>query len=237
MGTMTDAVDPANIPASLDGTPALRISVLASRQGQAFDGEKGNAGPSAVADTIAVKMQDREWSVLYVNQDTEGAYVGALAAKGIRPVDFLAWPEPGVYLWCADPSGNIAAGKWKPAAAPIAVQDRYPGPIDQSTTFGTFPAQAAGYIDGPISVWPEAAWERFALITGPISEPSPSPAPSPAPPTGSESETVTPEQMTQLVGQMQMMLREEFAGPSNELFGRIVQAVLEALGQYPAAKA
>lgn len=179
MGLMTDAVDPANIPAELDGQPALRISVLANSEGEAFDGETGDAGPSAVADALAVRAQAGKWSVLYVDESSIGAYLGALATKGLRPAPASEWPAPGVYLWCAAPEmvGNQVPG-WAPVA-PLAVQNHYLGTIDESTTFGTFPAAVAGYIDGPVSTWPSEAWARFGEVGSPTPAPGPARAPTP----------------------------------------------------------
>ncbi|HVH77959.1 MAG TPA: hypothetical protein VM782_01095 [Stellaceae bacterium] len=175
MGDQVDAVDPANIAASFDGGFALRITVLADWTGQAFDGETGDAGPDAVAHAIQSRFAQSRWSVLYVNESTEIPYCDAVQAAGVALLDVGFWPKPGCYEWCADPSGNIRSGGWRPRVAPVAVQDRYYGSIDLSTTFGAFPFTVAGYIDGAQSVWPEAAWTRFNKF--PDNPPQPPPRP------------------------------------------------------------
>lgn len=163
--TMVDAVDPANIARSFDHLLALRISVLADPAGQCFDGERGDAGPGPVAAAIVSRFVHGYWSVLYVNEATERDYSDAVWAASVPLLGVESWPTRGCYLWCADPSGNIASGGWRPHVAPVAIQDRYLGTVDLSTTYDPFPFRVAGYIDGPQSAWPADAWSRFATVT------------------------------------------------------------------------
>lgn len=169
-----DAVNPENIPAAWDGLPVSRISVLADPEGHVFDLEAGNAPAVSVASAARIRLGVGRWSAAYVNESSELQLLEAIAEAGISLTAAWAWPAPGVYLWCADPSGNIAAGRWVPAVAPILVQDRYPGPYDLSTVFGAFPGRVAGYIDGIRSQWPAAAWGRFSPLPD---VPDPVPAP------------------------------------------------------------
>jgi peptidoglycan hydrolase-like protein with peptidoglycan-binding domain len=182
MGQMFDAVDPANIPATADGRPALRITVLANPAGQAFDVEDGNAVAAEVAAAMAVRESEGRWSVAYVNESTISPMEAAMGPKGLRWTEGASWPAPGVYLWAADPSGNIVAGRWHVPVAPLAIQDAQGAGYDVSTTVTNFPAAAAGYIDGPVSAWPANAWARFtALADGSVPAPAPAPSPTPAP--------------------------------------------------------
>lgn len=177
MGRMFDAVNPANIPSSLDGTMALNITVLANPLGQAFDVEPGNVAAGPVAAAMLTRLRAGKWSVGYVNQDTIGPLTAAMSAVGIEWAQAWSWPKPGVYLWAADPSGNIMAGRWKLPVAALAIQDTYQGGYDVSTTAPNFPAQVAGYLDGPVSAWPPNIWARYTAIV----EPPPPPAPVPIP--------------------------------------------------------
>lgn len=133
---------PADAWDAFKGDPLLHITVLADEAGEAFDGETGNAGPAAVATAVANRVSDRKWSLLYANQDQLGEYLGALKAKSIYPADRSLWPAPGVYLWLADPSGNLASGSWHPPVDPVAVQDRFEGGFDHSTLFVDLAASA-----------------------------------------------------------------------------------------------
>lgn len=185
MGTMFDAVDPANIPAECDGKPALRITVLADADGACFDVEAGNAGVPAVLAAVKARIAKGRWAVGYVNEDTFGQMSAAMPAEGLSWAGAEAWPAPGLYIWAADPSGNIAAGRWVLPVTPLAVQTGYHGSYDLSETAANFPAAAAGYIDGKVSMWPAAAWDRFAELAlgGPLSVPvPPAPPTPPAPP-------------------------------------------------------
>ena len=161
-----DAVNPANIPAAYDGQPAARITVVADQHAQIFDvSDTGNASPAAAASSVAARYARGAWSVCYINQSGEQAMTDALRQDaGMVWTDARYWPMRGAYLWCADPSGNIAAGRWTPPVAPVAVQDRYHGTYDLSTVSGPYSGRVAGYIDGPQSAWPPGAWARFAAI-------------------------------------------------------------------------
>lgn len=180
MGVMYDAVDPANIPASCDGGPALRITVLANPDGAAFDVEPGNAPAAKVVAAAKERITKGRWAIAYVNEETFHEVEAAMGPAGLHWSDASEWTAPGLYLWCADPSGNIAAGRWVLPVTPLAVQDTYAGGFDTSRTADIFPAVAAGYIDGPKSQWPAEAWARFTELAagGPVT-----PAPAPAPPT------------------------------------------------------
>lgn len=182
MGVMIDAVNPANIPAEYDGAEAVHITVLANPGGEVFDYENGNAP----ADEVAASMQHRsalkKWSIGYVNESMFPALTEAMRALGFGWASATAWPAPGVYLWAADPSGNIAAGIWRPGVVPLAIQRRYFGSTDESDTVPNFPARVAGYIDGAISAWPASAWSRFINVgASPAPAPAPAPVPAPAP--------------------------------------------------------
>lgn len=117
----------------------IHITVLANEASEAFDGETSNAGPDAVAAAIANRVADGKWCWLYANQEQMPAYLASLAAKGIRPTDRQFFPNPGCYLWPADPSGNIAKGTWRLPVDPVAVQDRWEGSYDVSTLYVTLP--------------------------------------------------------------------------------------------------
>jgi peptidoglycan hydrolase-like protein with peptidoglycan-binding domain len=189
MGTMLDAVDPANIPANLDGKPALRISVLANPTAEAYDIEPGNAVASDVAAAIVGPIKAGQWKILYVDGSLIGEVTAALKARGIAWTAAVHWPMAGAYLWATDP--GIAPGEtpeWCPTP-PIAVQDRFNGGTDTSWTADNFPAEVAGYIDGPRSEWPAAAWGRFSSITAPA---APTPAPEPKPATGGDVQVTLP---------------------------------------------
>ena len=176
MGTMTDAADPANIPAALNGTLALRTTVLADEAGQAFDIEAGNAPVSEVVRSVLARRAAGKWSILYYAWNSEPEVLAAVDGAGIVLASGDLWPDPQVYLWLADPSHNIARGLWLPRVRPLAVQDGYQGATDTSTTLDNFPARVAGYIDGARYAWPPAAWARFVALPDAAWHPDPSPA-------------------------------------------------------------
>lgn len=162
MGSQVDAVNPANIPAELDGKVAARCSVLAAPGADVYDLETGNAPAAEVATAVAGNIGAGRACVIYVNQSTQQDALHALAVKELRFSSSAAWPAAGVYLAAADPDvtpGEIPA--WC-AAPPVFVQDQFLSDHDISTTFGAYQAEVLGYIDGPESEWPAAAWERFA---------------------------------------------------------------------------
>lgn len=169
---MIDAVNPDNIGAGWDGLPALRTTVAADPEGECFDYEGGNADAGSVARAMRLRVNDGKWCLGYVNETMFPTLDNAMRTNGLGWYPADLWPEPGVYLFCADPSANVAAGRWKVPVRPIAVQDRYFGTYDLSTVEDIFPAKVLGYIDGPVSKWPDAAWQRFTRITAP---PSPLP--------------------------------------------------------------
>lgn len=180
MGTMVDATNPDNIPPQLNGKPAVQITVAANSAAVVFDVEEGNAPADEVAAAVKTRYGWGRPSVAYVNESTCPGLVEAVAAVTVplRPVG--DWPQAGVYLWTAAPGvepGQVPT--WAPVA-PVAVQDVYTGAVDQSTTFGDFGADVAGYLDGPVSAWPGTAWERFTIYD-PAAPPSPAPIPAPQP--------------------------------------------------------
>lgn len=165
MADQIDSTDPTHIDTSWDGLPVARITVFADPDGQCFDvSDTGNAPASKVAQVVAGRYQQQKWSVCYINESGEEPMTTALELVGLGWTDARYWPRRGVYMWAADPSGNIAAGRWVPPVAPILVQDRYRGTYDLSRVNGPWPGRVAGYIDGQQSVWPPAAWSRFATI-------------------------------------------------------------------------
>ncbi len=180
---MFDSVDPSKIPADLIGRPALQITVLADPAGEAFDVEQGNVSASKAVGVIAGRLAEGKWSVVYVDEAAFAYVEAALGPQNLRFADASEFPAAGVYLWVADPSGNVAAGRWRLPVAPVAVQGGQIGGCDVSQTAPTFGFQVAGYIDGPLSAWPASAWTLFADLAGtPIVTPSGAPTPTPAPP-------------------------------------------------------
>ena len=165
MADQIDSVQPANIGPEYNGLPAARITVLADRRGQCFDvSDVGNASASSVALAVEWRFSQHMWSVCYVNQSGEEGMTQALTLVGLGWTDARYWPRRGAYMWAADPSGNIAAGRWVPPVTPLMVQDRYVGAYDLSRTAGAWPGRVAGYMDGVDSAWPASAWDRFATI-------------------------------------------------------------------------
>lgn len=189
MPDAVDAVHPTNIQWWWDGLPAHRITVLNDPAGQIFDVEGGNVNPDADARSMLQRTMAGKWSVGYCNKDWLGAFTNALAALELRWLDALLWPTPGPYLWAAAPGttpGTIPA--WCPVR-PIMVQDRWLDTIDLSTVYGPYPGRVGGYIDGPVSQWPQPAWQRFTLIPDLPAPPFPFPMPGPQPPGDDEMAT------------------------------------------------
>lgn len=144
----------------------VHITVLAAAGADAYDGETGNAGPEAVAAALSGEVGAGRHPWLYSNQDQLPAYLAALKSKGINPSDRSVWPRPGVYLWLADPSGNLENGSWRPPVDPVAVQDAFDGTVDHSTVYVSLGASAP---------------------------PTPAPAPAPQPPTQQEVTVLVPQ--------------------------------------------
>jgi hypothetical protein len=164
MASMADAVNPLNLPTGFaaiagydDGPksawpktswvkftqPALHITVLGNPDSMAFDVEPGNAGPEAVALSVAVRTAKGLPSVVYVDQTTSDPLRAAFNLHAITWLDATHWPAPGAYLWCADP--NVEPGTVPPWAwvGPVAVQDRDLGTYDLSTLYdGWLPVAA-----------------------------------------------------------------------------------------------
>lgn len=185
MGDMLDATNPANIPADRNGSPAAKITVLANVHGQMFDVEGGNAPAAQVAGAVADRTKASAWSAVYCGWSNWDATNAAIRGAGETWRDASEWPAPGPYIWAADPSGNLHTGAWKLPVQPVAVQVSDNGTTDTSVTYGRFPARVAGYIDGPVSRWPDAAWQRFSAIADapnlPVPDPTPEPTPAPDP--------------------------------------------------------
>lgn len=181
MGNMYDAVDPGNLPAQLDGQQALHITVQANPGSECFDIEQGNASGFSVGGSIKARYDRGLWSIAYISEDFLSTLRALVENNQLPLLPADSWPAPGCYLWAA--TGGATPGTippWCPVT-PIAVQDRYQGVYDVSTTFGRFPAAVAGYDDGPVSVWPAAAWNRFTPISATEPAPTPQPVPPPAP--------------------------------------------------------
>lgn len=124
---------------ALGGRVVGHITVLADERFEIFDSEAGNAGVDAVATSVANRFQDRLHSTVYTNGDNCSGQTQALARKGIHWTDAQFYPEPGCYLWAAAPGttpGRLPS--WCPVS-PVAVQDRWMGQYDLSTTFGGWP--------------------------------------------------------------------------------------------------
>lgn len=137
------SVWPAEAWAAFAGDPLLHITVLGNPAGEAFDVEAGNASPDVQAAGMANRVADRKWAALYSNQAGLPACVTALKAKGLVLRDAQFWPQPGVYLWAANPTGTLhSAVPWAPIQ-PVAVQSIWAGGFDVSWTYGTFPAVGA----------------------------------------------------------------------------------------------
>jgi hypothetical protein len=135
---------PAEAWDKLQPGPFLNITVLADQRWECFDSEVGDAPPGSVATAVANRLADKLWSVVYTNKDNLPGQTASLSAKGVHWTDAQFWPEPGCYLWAADPSGTIKNGSWVPPVTPVAVQDQWLGDVDHSTTHGTFPLVPAG---------------------------------------------------------------------------------------------
>lgn len=115
------------------------ITVLADEAHDIFDSEAGNAGTDAVATAVANRFQDRRHSTVYTNFDNLGGLNQSLRTKNMHWTDAQFWPEPGCYLWAASPGttpGTLPA--WCPVT-PVAVQDRWMGKYDLSTTYHGWP--------------------------------------------------------------------------------------------------
>lgn len=164
MGTMADAVNPSNIPASYNGGIVMPVTVLADPAGIAFDIETGDASPAEAAAAIALRAAKNLPSVAYFNQEFATSAVQALAAKGLALSSVSRWPAPGVYLWAAAPGTTPGVvPTWCPVR-PVAVQDRWDGTADLSTTYGGFQATVAGYLDGATSKWAAEAWTKYKVL-------------------------------------------------------------------------
>lgn len=160
-----DAVDPANIPASApavliyrdgrisrwssaaiaqwDNKPHIDGTVLANDAYPWFDFESGNASLGAVADACWYRLRAGNWSVVYCSMLNVEPVSYALAGKGVRLRPAADWPQPGAYLHVAAPTAPLQAKVKDLPVVPIAVQDRWVGPYDVSTCYGTFPVVPA----------------------------------------------------------------------------------------------
>lgn len=117
----------------------VEISVTGDERRPVHDCEFGAESPGLAATAAANRVQSGEWVTLYSSQSNLPNVTAALRSKSLGWSDASYWPNPGVYLHIADPSGNISAGRWSPPVTPVAVQDEWVGPYDHSTTVGTYP--------------------------------------------------------------------------------------------------
>jgi hypothetical protein len=219
---LVDAVNPERIGAEWDGAIVMAGTVLADPAAFWFDVEAGNAPPGAVAAAVRARYTTGRPSAVYVNRDTWAPLNAALVAAGVPWCHAEAWPLPGVYLWAAWPGGTLAEVFAALHVAPVAVQDR-PGPdVDLSTPAPTFPARVAGYVDGPVSQWPGAAWARFKPLVL-----DPPPPPKPPPPTPPGGIDVTADELRQ--GLAAFFAPPEPGHPGGEGYGRLIQACNESI--------
>lgn len=126
---------PAEAWQFFQGRPAGHITVLADQSYEIFDFESGNASIDAVATAVANRLQSGVWSVVYAGENSIPSLLTGLRSKSVTLTDAGYWPKPGVYLFCADPDGKIAAGTWSPPVDPLAVQHTWAGTYDQSTCY------------------------------------------------------------------------------------------------------
>lgn len=130
---------PAEAYRQLGARVVLRVTVLANESAQVFDYEAGNAGAAEVATAVANRLQAKQWSVVYSNRDDLPGMTQALRTKSVNWSDASIWPRPGVYFHAADPTGHPHLSvPWAPVQ-PVAVQDRWMGGYDISSTYGSYP--------------------------------------------------------------------------------------------------
>lgn len=125
------------------------ITVLANEAWEIFDSETENAGTDAVATAVADRFQNRKPSTVYTDADNCPGQTQSLQRKGIHWTEAQFWPEPGCYLWATAPGttpGSLPA--WCPVS-PVAVQDRWMGGYDLSTTFRGWPVVGAPPVPPP----------------------------------------------------------------------------------------
>lgn len=130
---------PAAAFSALGKRVAGHITVLANEAWEIFDAETGNASDDGVATAVANRFQARKISTVYTNGDNCPNMTRALRNKGIYWTDSQFWPHPGCYLFAAAPGttpGRLPS--WCPVS-PVAVQDRWMGGYDLSTTFHGWP--------------------------------------------------------------------------------------------------
>lgn len=118
----------------------IAYSNLGDRSAPVFDLEAGEASPDSVATSCALRLGLGLWSVIYLPESYLAAAVAALRSKSLNFTPASSWPQPGVYLHAADPTGvphlNV---DWAPVQ-PLAVQDRWTAGYDISSTYGTYPS-------------------------------------------------------------------------------------------------
>lgn len=152
----TSSAWPPEAWAQFQNRPTVEITVTADERFPVFDAESGDATNQAVATGVANRLQDGLWSTVYSNQANLPDLTQALRGKSLVWRDASYWPEPGVYLHIADPSGNIAGGRWHPPVTPVAVQDVWSSGWDHSTTVGSYPAMVAPIPKPPPTPQPTA---------------------------------------------------------------------------------
>lgn len=151
---------------ALGGRVAGHITVLADERYAIFDSEKGNAGTEAVAAAVANRLGAKRESTCYTNEENLPALTKALQGKGIHWTDAQFWPEPGCYLWAAAPGTTPGSSpSWCPVS-PVAVQDRWVGPYDLSTTFQGWPASIMP--EPAPTPLPVKAGDMFVMVRDPV---------------------------------------------------------------------
>ena len=144
----------------------IGISITGDERQPVHDCEFGAESPTVGATAAANRVQARQWAVLYSSQANLPNVTGALKSKGLYWTDAQYWPKPAVYLHIADPSGNIAAGRWQPPVTPIAIQDQWLSGMDISTCYGTYPLDPPPPTPPPLPAvfWQGGAQESDAVM-------------------------------------------------------------------------
>jgi hypothetical protein len=122
---------------------AIGISITGDERQPVHDCEFGAESPWTSATAAANRVQSRLWVVLYSSQANLPNVTAALKSKSLFWTDASYWPKPAVYLHIADPSGNIAGGRWQPPVTPIAIQNQWLSGMDVSVTYGSYPLEVA----------------------------------------------------------------------------------------------
>ncbi len=164
MADLYDSTDPANIPdgvnvmyyidgkesawpsdqvARFAGQATVSMSVLGNAGAAVFDSETGNAPLSDVVTACARRFDAGLWSVVYCTKGGMPGVVTAVRGKSLPLLPASSWPQKGVYLHVADPTGTPHLTVAGAPVQPVAVQDRWDGNYDISSCYGTYPALPA----------------------------------------------------------------------------------------------